>query len=110
MFWTKNWEVCLYSDLLKYQVMRKNFRTLWCASRFVRKVLCKDGEFYCATIWRKNTSLCYAFYWNGKRIRYKEYSEKSLVFSRRQAGNLEVNKYGNIVIRPLRDERDTARG
>jgi len=100
---SKKWEVSLYADFPKGIVMRKNFKSIRKSRRFVRKVLGKDEEIYCATIWHEDTSLFYTFYWNGTDIIYWD---KPWVLSCRQARNLELNNNGNIVVRPFKDKQD----
>lgn len=100
---SKNWEACLYSDYPEYREACKSFRTFWRAARFMRKHLEKGEEFYCATIWRENTSIFYTFYWNGKRIIHWKYGKKPWVFSRRQARKLRVNKRGHVIFTPYAD-------
>jgi len=102
MSWSKKWEVYLYADLPKGLVKLKNFRRLRSAKRFVRKVLGKDEEIYCAAIWHEKTSLFYTFYWNGKDIIYWD---KPWVLSCRQARNLEVDESGKIVVRASREKK-----
>ena len=100
----KQWEVCLYADYPEYREVTKYFRTLWGASRVMRKALNKNREFYCATIWREKTSLFYTFYWNGKQIMYWKFWKRPWVFSRRQAKFLRVDRQGRTIIRPFMEQ------
>ncbi|MFP4083084.1 MAG: hypothetical protein ACLFVG_10075 [Candidatus Aminicenantes bacterium] len=103
MFGAKKWEVSFYSDMPKDPVMSKNFRTLRRAERYMREHLGKDEKLYCATIWRRNSSQFYAFYWNGSDIIYWD---RPWVLSSRQARNLEIDEYGDVVMRPPQGEQD----
>jgi len=92
----KSWEVCLYSDFSEYQVWCKNFRSLWRARRFMKKVLRRHEAFYCATISNEKNSSFQTFYWNGKDVFFWD---KPWVLSRRQVLNLEVDEHRNIELR-----------
>lgn len=101
MSWSKEWEVSLYAELPKGLVMQKFFRSHRRAKRYVRKILGKDDEIHCATIWHEDTTLFYTYYWNGTNI---VYWDKPWALSRRQAKNLIIDEYGNAVVKPVDDK------
>lgn len=103
MAWTKDWEVSLYADLPKGLVIQKYFRSLRRARRFVRKILGKDEEIYCATIWHEETTLFYTYYWNGKDVIYWD---KPWVLSQRQAVSLGVDENGDTILRSVEDNQN----
>jgi len=90
----KKWEVCVYADSPSYQLFCKDFRTRWGASRYIGKILSRDEDFYCGTIWNEDSSQFFAYYWNGERIIPWD---KPWVLSSRQARALEVDKRGRLI-------------
>lgn len=64
----KSWEVCLLADEPEPQVWCREFRSRRRARRFMKSVLKKDEEFYCATISDENGSAFEVYYWNGEKI------------------------------------------
>ena len=93
----KKWEVSLYADTPTYQIFCKDFRTRRGANRYIKKILSREDDFYCATLWREDTGKFISFYWNGERVIPWD---KSWVLSSRQAKNLELDKHGNAVVKP----------
>lgn len=85
----KKWEVWVYADTPSFQLFCKDFRTRWGARRYVGKILRRDNDFYCATIWREETSEFFVYYWTGERIIPWN---KPWVLTSRQARALEVDK------------------
>jgi hypothetical protein len=93
----KKWEVSLYADTPNYQIFCKDFRTLRGAKHYIKNILSRDDDFYCATIWREDKGQFLSFYWNGERVIPWD---KSWVLSSRQAKSLDVDKRGKVIFKP----------
>jgi hypothetical protein len=82
----KKWEVSLVSDVPSYEVVCREFRTRFRATRYMRRNLGREKGYYCAVIVHAGKDDMSTFYWNGSRIvRW----DKPSVLSSRQA--LEID-------------------